>query len=139
MRNLNLSELFSLLGAFAFGGRFLKAAPHYSQDQMSDWQWELLTRLVRHAYDHVPFYRDLNGGASFHPDDLSLFGLYPLDFLSTLTPIPEIIAQLKSRRPDLRVCYPSHLKQNRSRDDRSGSGANSSAVHIGELGNVHPG
>jgi len=202
MRNLNLSELLSLLGAFAFGGRVLKAAPHYSRDHMSDWQWERLTRLVRHAYDHVPFYGDLYRGASFHPGELrtwddfqhlptvtkeqvianfpdrmlargyklhnlvvsrssgssgkvldiaydgsamvvytlaglrlygmgfryrpwhrqlyiytspyplhSLFGLYPLDFLSTLTPIPEIIAQLKSRKPDLLVCYPSHLKQ----------------------------
>ena len=41
----------------------------------------------------------------------SLLGLYPLDFLSTLTPIPEIISQIKSRKPHLLVCYPSHLKQ----------------------------
>jgi len=202
MRNLNLSELFSLFGAFVFGGRFLKVTPHYSREQMRDWQWERLTRLVRHAYENVPFYHDLYRGLSFRPDDLhtwddfhrlptvtkdqvianfpdrmlakgyklddlvvsrssgssgkvldiaydsramvlytlaglrlygmgfpyrpwhrqlyiytspyplnSLFGLYPLDFVSTLTPIPEIIAQLKSRKPDLLVCYPSHLKQ----------------------------
>jgi phenylacetate-CoA ligase len=202
MRNLKLGELFSLLGASVFGGRFLKATPFYSRDQMRDWQCERLKRLVRHAYENVPFYHDLYRGVSFHPDDLhswddfhrlpsvtkeqvianfpdrmlakgyklddlvvsrssgssgkvldiaydsramvlytlaglrlygmgfpyrpwhrqlyiytsryplnSLFGLYPLDFLSTLTPIPEIIAQLKSRKPDLLVCYPSHLKQ----------------------------
>lgn len=202
MRNLNLGELFSLLGALAFGGRFLKFTPQYSREQMRDWQWERLVRLVRHAYENVPLYHDLYRGVSFQPDDLktwddfhrlptvtkdqvianfpdrmlakgyalddlvvsrssgssgkvldiaydsramvlytlaglrlygmgftyrswhrqlyiytspyplnSLFGLYPLDFLSTLTPIPEIIAQLKARKPDLLVCYPSHLKQ----------------------------
>lgn len=202
MRNLNLSELFSLLGTFAFGGRFLKATPGYSREQMRAWQWERITSLVRHAYQNVPFYHDLYRGVSFHPEDLrswedfhqlptvskdhvinnfpdrmlargykledlvvsrssgssgkvldiaydsratvvyalaglrlynmgfsyrpwhrqmyiytsryplnSLFGLYPLDFLSTLTPIPQIITQLKSRKLDLLVCYPSHLKQ----------------------------
>jgi len=202
MRNLHLGELFSLLGAFSFGGRFLKATPHYSQEQMRDWQWERIVRLVRHAYDNVPFYHDLYRGVSFQPEDLrtwddfyrlptvskdqvitnfpnrmiakgfqldnlvvsrssgssgkvldiaydsraivlytlaglrlygmgfnyrpwnrqlyiytspyplnSLFGLYPLDFLSTLTPIPKIIMQLKRQKPDLLVCYPSHLKQ----------------------------
>ncbi len=202
MRNLNLRELSSLLGAFAFGGRLLKKTPHLSRDEMRTWQWERLQRLVRHAFDNVAFYRELYQAASFHPNDLrtwddfhrlpmvtkdqviahypdrmlakgyklddlvvsrssgssgkvldiaydsramviytlaglrlygmdfsyrpwhrqlyiytspyplnSLFGLYPLQFLSTLTPIPEIIAQLKSARPDLLVCYPSHLKQ----------------------------
>ena len=202
MRNLSLSELLTLLGAFAFGGRFLKVTPHYSREKLRDWQWKRLVRLVRHAYENVPFYHDLYRGVSFQPDDLrtwgdfhhlptvskdqvianfpdrmlakgyklddlvvsrssgssgkvldiaydsramvlytlaglrlygmgftyrpwhlqlyiytspyplnSLFGLYPLDFLSTLTPIPEIIAQLKARKPDLLVCYPSHLKQ----------------------------
>jgi phenylacetate-CoA ligase len=32
-------------------------------------------------------------------------------FVATLAPVPEIIAELRRRRPDLIVCYPSHLKQ----------------------------
>jgi phenylacetate-CoA ligase len=202
MRNLHLGELFSLLGAFAFGGRFLNKTPHLSRDEMRAWQWHHLQKLVHHAYTNVPFYRELYRQASFQPGDLkswddfhrlptvskdeviahfpdrmlargyqlddlvvsrssgssgkvldiaydgramviytlaglrlygmgfpyrpwhrqlyiytspyplnSLFGLYPLDFLSTLTPIPQIIEKLKSARPDLLVCYPSHLKQ----------------------------
>ena len=202
MRNLNLPELSSLLGAFAFGGRFLKKTPYFSRDQMQEWQWQRIQNLVNHAYVNVPFYRELYQTVSFHPDDLrswddfhrlpivtkdqvianypdrmlakgykledlvvsrssgssgkvldiaydsramviytlaglrlygmgfgyqpwhrqlyiytspyplnSLFGLYPLNFLSTLTPIPEIIEKLKTARPDLLVCYPSHLKQ----------------------------
>lgn len=202
MRDLSFLELCSLLNAFLFGGRFLKATPRYSPERMRAWQWNRLRKLVRHAYDHVPFYHDLYQAASFHPDDLrgwddfhhlptvtkdqviahfpgqmlarghaledlvvsrssgssgkvldiaydsramvvyllaglrlysmgfpyrpwhrqlyvytssypldSLFGLYPLRFVSTLAPIPEIIAKLKEYRPHLLVCYPSHLKQ----------------------------
>ncbi len=202
MRNLNIGELFALLGAFSFGGRFLHKTPHLSRDEMQAWQWTRLQRLVRHAYHNVPFYHETYQAASFHPDDLrswddfhrlpmvtkdqviahfpdrmlareyrlddlvvsrssgssgkvldiaydsramviytlaglrlygmgfdyrpwhrqlyiytspyplnSLFGLYPLHFLSTLTPIPEIIAKIKSTQSDLLVCYPSHLKQ----------------------------
>jgi len=202
MRDLTFHELLSLARAAVLDGRFLRATPHYSPDRMRAWQWDRLTRLVRHAWEHVPFYRDLYRAACFLPEDLrtwddfhrlptvtkdqvianfpdrtlargyrlddlvvsrssgssgkvldiaydsqamviytlaglrlydmgfsyrpwhrqlyiytspypldSLFGLYPLDFLSTLTPIPEIIARLKSGKPDLLVCYPSHLKQ----------------------------
>jgi len=52
-------------------------------------QLEKLQRLVRHAYDHVPYYRRLFDGARFHPDDLrSLEDLrrIPLSDKSTLAP-----------------------------------------------------
>ena len=202
MRNLTFAERLSLLRSFVFDRRLLKETPYYSRDRMRAWQWERICKLVRHAYENVPFYAEHYRNASFHPDDLrswedfhrvpsvtkdqviasfperilatgfkldqlvvsrssgssgkvldiayddramitymlaglrlykmgfdyrpwhrqlyiytspyplkSLFGLYPLDFVSTLTPIPEIIAQIKLRRPDLLVCYPSHLKQ----------------------------
>ena len=70
MRNLNLPELSSLLGAFAFGGRFLKKTPYFSRDQMQEWQWQRIQNLVNHAYVNVPFYRELYQTVSFHPDDL---------------------------------------------------------------------
>jgi hypothetical protein len=70
MRNLNLGELFSLLGAFTFGGRFLNKTPHLSRDEMRDWQWQRIRKLVTHAYTNVPFYRELYQAAAFHPGDL---------------------------------------------------------------------
>jgi phenylacetate-CoA ligase len=202
MRNLTFAERLSLLRSFVFDRRLLKETPYYSRDRMLAWQWERICKLVRHAYENVPFYAKYYRSASFHPNDLrsledfhrmpsvtkdqvianfperilatgvkldqsvvsrssgssgkvldiayddramitymlaglrlykmgfdyrpwhrqlyiytsryplnSLFGLYPLAFVSTLTPIPEIISQVKLRRPDLLVCYPSHLKQ----------------------------
>jgi phenylacetate-CoA ligase len=33
-------------------------------------QWEKLKRLVRHAYDHVPYYRAMYDAAGFHPERL---------------------------------------------------------------------
>lgn len=202
MRDLTVPELALLLRTFLFGARFLKKAPHYSPEQMRDWQWQRITRLVRHAWANVPFYRDHFGAVSFEPGDLkswddfrrlpvltkdhvianfpdrilargtdldalivsrssgssgkaldiaydsaavaiytlaglrlyrmgfpylpwhrqlyvytspypldSLFGLFPLKFVPTLAPIPEIIAQIRTWKPDLLVCYPSHLKQ----------------------------
>ncbi|MCB1376929.1 MAG: phenylacetate--CoA ligase family protein [Alphaproteobacteria bacterium] len=202
MRSLNATELFSVLRAFLVGGRFLRTTPHYSRDQMRDWQWQRIKRLVGHAFDNVEFYRDHYRKVGFAPGDLkswddfhrlpsvskdqviaaypgrmiargyrlddlvvsrssgssgkpldiaydsramtiytlaglrlygmgfsyrpwhrqlyvytspypldSLFGLYPLTFVSTLAPIADIIAALKKTRPQLLVCYPSHLKQ----------------------------
>jgi len=202
MRDLTLSEHAALLRKFLFGSSFLKRTPHLSREQMLDWQWERISRLVRHAWDHVPFYRDHYGKVSFEPGDLkswddfhrlptltkdqvianfpdrmlasgrqlddlivsrssgssgkaldiaydgeavviytlaglrlyrmgfpyrprqrqlyiytspypieSLFGFFPLKFVPTLAPIPEIIAEIRAWRPDLLVCYPSHLKQ----------------------------
>jgi phenylacetate-CoA ligase len=202
MRDLTFAERLALLRSFLFGRRLLQQTPDYSRERMRAWQWERIRRLVRHAYENVPFYTEHYRSVSFHPNDLrswedfhrippvtkdqvianfperilarglkldelvvsrssgssgkvldiayddramivymlaalrlygmgfayrpwhrqlyiytspyplkSLFGLYPLDFVSTLTPIPEIIEQIKLRRPDLLVCYPSHLRQ----------------------------
>jgi phenylacetate-CoA ligase len=67
-------------------------------------------RLYQMAFRYRPWHRQVYVYTSPYPLN-SLFGLYPLHFLSTLTPIPEIIAALKRIRPHLLVCYPSHLKQ----------------------------
>ena len=202
MRNLKLRELVDLLRAFATGGRFLATTPHLSSERTREWQWQKLVTLVRHAYDKVPFYRDLYTNAGFQPGDLkdwsdfhrlptvskeqvianypdriiakgfdpeslivsrssgssgkpldiaydatamttymlaglrlyrmgfdykpwhrqlyvytspyplnSIFGLYPLTFVSTLAPIPDIVKSIRETRPHLLVCYPSHLEQ----------------------------
>jgi phenylacetate-CoA ligase len=202
MRTLSLREHFDLLRTFVAGSGFLRQSPHFSREQMLDWQWQRIKSLVTHAYADVPFYRDIYGKAGFAPGDLknwddfhrlptvskdqvianyphgmvargfklealvvsrssgssgkpldiaydspamaiymlaglrlygmgfkyrpwhrqlyiytspyplnSLFGLYPLHFVSTLAPIPDIIAAIKKTKPHLLVCYPSHLRQ----------------------------
>ena len=202
MRDLSPRELVSLLRTSLTGSRFLKTTPHLSRDEMSHWQWQRISALVRHAYDNVPFYRDHYGGAGFEPGDLkswddfhrlptvskqdviasypsrmlaggcdpehlivsrssgssgqpmdiaydaaamaiytlaglrlyrmgfdyrpwhrqlyvytspypfdSVFGLYPLTFVSTLAPLSDIVRAIRDTRPHLLVCYPSHLKE----------------------------
>jgi len=202
MRNLRLSELIGIAARMLTRGRFLKRTPFWSRDEMQAWQLRRIRELVRHAFEHIPFYTDLYRGAGFAPDDLktwddfrrlpcvtkdqvisnyparmlkaghnldelivsrssgssgkvldicydsdamityvlaglrlykmcftyrpwhkqvyvytspypmeSLLGLYPLHFVPTLAPVNEILTTLKKVKPDLLVCYPSHLKQ----------------------------
>ncbi|HEY9247945.1 MAG TPA: hypothetical protein VIO38_02390 [Rariglobus sp.] len=202
MRDLSIRELGSLLRELAAGGRFLRRSPYFSRDEMLAWQFARIRRLVAHAREHIPFYREHYGRAGFEAGDLktwddfrrlppvtkddvianyparmlragydldrlivsrssgssgkvldicydgdamvvyalaglrlyqmgfkyrpwhrqlyiytspyplsSLFGLYPMRFVSTLTPIPEIAAAVEREQPRLLVCYPSHLKQ----------------------------
>jgi phenylacetate-CoA ligase len=67
-------------------------------------------RLYRMGFPYRPWHRQVYIYTSPYPLD-SLFGAYPLHFLSTLTPPEEILKALGTLRPDLLICYPSHLKQ----------------------------
>ena len=67
-------------------------------------------RLFTMGFKYRPWHRQSYIYTSPYPMN-SLFGLFPLDHISTLMPIPEAIAHLKNAPPDLLVCYPSHLKQ----------------------------
>ena len=67
-------------------------------------------RLYRMGFPYRPWHRQVYIYTSPYPLD-SLFGTYPLHFLSTLTPPEEILKALAALRPDLLICYPSHLKQ----------------------------
>lgn len=67
-------------------------------------------RLYRMGFRYLPWHKHLYVYTSPYPLS-SLFGLYPLHFVSTLTPIPEIVSALRRVRPALLVCYPSHLRQ----------------------------
>jgi phenylacetate-CoA ligase len=67
-------------------------------------------RLYQMAFRYRPWHRQAYVYTSPYPLN-SLLGLYPLYFLSTLTPVPELIAALQRIRPHLLVCYPSHLKE----------------------------
>ncbi|MEO8377122.1 MAG: hypothetical protein ABI579_05565 [Candidatus Sumerlaeota bacterium] len=202
MRDLRFSEVLGLFRGLTREYRFLKRAPQMSREEMQAWQFQRIQELVAHAYENVPFYRDLYDSVSFRPGDLktwqdfarlpivtkdqviqnypdrmlarevnrddlvisrssgssgkvldiaydskamttyilaglrlyrmgfsyrprhkqlyvytspypmnSLMGLYPMVFVSTLAPIREIIDAIVREKPDLLVCYPSHLKQ----------------------------
>lgn len=67
-------------------------------------------RLYGMGFRYLPWNRQLYIYTSPYPLN-SMFGLYPMTFVPTLAPVPEIIAALRSARPDLLVCYPSHLRQ----------------------------
>ena len=67
-------------------------------------------RLYRMGFNYRPWHRQLYVYTSPYPLS-SLFGLYPLVFIPTLAPVPQIVEAIKTRSPDLLVCYPSHLKQ----------------------------
>lgn len=67
-------------------------------------------RLFNMGFSYRPWHRQTYIYTSPYPMN-SLFGLFPLDHIPTLTPIPETIAALMAAPPDLLVCYPSHLKQ----------------------------
>jgi len=191
-----------LLKGLVLGARSTRRTPYLSQDEMRSRQLDRLRQMVAHAYETVPFYREIYRGVGFEPGDLrdeatfqklptvtkdqvieafpdrilsskfeledliisrssgssgkvldvaydahtmiayvlatirlyqmgfdyrpwhrhvyvytspypidSVFGLYPLTFVSTLAPIDEILCVLMDVNPQLVVCYPSHLRQ----------------------------
>jgi phenylacetate-CoA ligase len=67
-------------------------------------------RLYQMGFAYKPWHRQLYIYTSPYPLN-SLMGLYPLEFIPTLAPVREIIDKMISFKPDLLVCYPSHLRQ----------------------------
>jgi phenylacetate-CoA ligase len=67
-------------------------------------------RLYQMGFHYRPWHWQLYIYTSPYPFR-SVFGLYPLHFISTLSPMEEIVAAIKRVNPDLLVCYPSHLQQ----------------------------
>lgn len=86
-------------------------------------------RLYRMGFNYRPWHRQSYIYTSPYPMK-SLFGLFPLEHLSTLTPIPEVIARLQRSKPDLLVCYPSHLKQLAQELELAGKKLNLRAVSV---------
>jgi phenylacetate-CoA ligase len=76
-------------------------------------------RMYRMAFDYKPWHRQTYIYTSPYPMS-SLFGMFPMRFLSTLTPPEETLRELRAHPPDLLVCYPSHLRmlvQNMNAED----------------------
>lgn len=68
-----------------------------------------MVRLYRMAFAYQPWHKQTYIYTTPYPVS-SLFGLYPVQFISTLTPIQETISLLRKNPPDFLVCYPSHLR-----------------------------
>jgi len=66
-------------------------------------------RLCWMAFPYRPWHRQTYIYTSPYPLD-SLFGMYPMEFISTLEPIADALEKLRERPPDLLICYPSHLR-----------------------------
>lgn len=63
--------------------RELESTQWLSKDELNDFQLAQIQRLVRHAYEHVPFYRERYQRAGVHPDDIqSLEDFQALPFLT---------------------------------------------------------
>jgi phenylacetate-CoA ligase len=67
-------------------------------------------RVYQMGFRYRPWHRHVYIYTSPYPLS-SLFGMYPLTFVSTLAPIDEILRVLIATRPQLLICYPSHLRQ----------------------------
>lgn len=67
-------------------------------------------RLFELYTPYLPWHRLVYVYTSEYPSR-SLFGLYPMNLIPTLTPMPEILARIKQLRPHLLACYPSHLRE----------------------------
>lgn len=48
----------------------LEKSQYWSADQLRDLQWQRLRRLLKEAYDHVPYYREMFDGLGIHPEDI---------------------------------------------------------------------
>jgi phenylacetate-CoA ligase len=50
--------------------RFLDASQHWSREQLESYRNEKLQRLIRHCYDHVPYYRRVMKEYRLQPRDI---------------------------------------------------------------------
>ena len=52
---------------------FAKQVEGWSAEQIQTYQWQQLTTLLHHAYDHVPYYKKLFKTQGITPDDIKSF------------------------------------------------------------------
>lgn len=74
MRRLRPFEVLGILTRMFTQGRFLHRTPFWPREQMRDWQFQRIQKLVQHAYDHIPFYGELYRSVGFAPGDLKSWG-----------------------------------------------------------------
>ena len=100
MQNLVLAAFSSHLDRQRYGGRFLEFRNLLEESQfwpsarMDAWQDDRLRSIVRHAYEHVPYYHELFNHHGIHPNKFA--GREHLDKIPILTK-----ETIKKRLPDL--------------------------------------
>lgn len=67
-------------------------------------------RMLRLGFPYRPWHKQVYVYTSPYPMS-SLLGAFPMHFISTLSPPTQILREIQRQRPDLLVCYPSHLRQ----------------------------
>src|SRR5690242_9638854 len=100
-----ISAFSGYLGRQRYGGRYpefralLDEAQYWDGARMRAWQDERLRAVVRHAYDHVPYYREVFDHRGIRPGEIG--GVADLHRLPVLTrdTVKRRIEDLKSRRP----------------------------------------
>jgi phenylacetate-CoA ligase len=50
--------------------KFIKQAQWWTPEQIQKYQWQQLTGLLRHAYEHVPYYKEVFKIRGITPDDI---------------------------------------------------------------------
>jgi len=70
MRSLSLQEILSLAARLLTERRTLWQNPKRSLDEIRAWQFARIGKLVQHAYENVPFYKDIYSSIGFQPGDL---------------------------------------------------------------------
>jgi phenylacetate-CoA ligase len=105
VQNALISTFSGHLGKQRYGGRYrefralLEEAQHWEAGKMRAWQDERLRVVVRHAYDHVPYYRELFDRHGLKPEHIGGAGdLHRIPVLTRDT-VKQRIEDLKSRRP----------------------------------------
>jgi len=68
-RSVPLSWLYGR--EFIRTNEFLEKSQHWSSEHHIEYQLDNLKKLLRHAYDNVPYYNELFRSVDFHPDDFN--------------------------------------------------------------------
>ena len=105
VQNALVSAFSAHLGKQRYGGRYrefcalLEEAQHWDAARMGAWQDERLRTVIRHAYEHVPYYRELFDHHGIDPAKFA--GREHLARIPVLTreTVKRRIEELKSRRP----------------------------------------
>lgn len=105
LQDMLVSAFSARLERQRYGGRFkefqslLEESQWWDANRMGEWQDERLRALIKHAHEHVPYYRELFDRHGIDPDKFS--GRADLPRIPTLTreTVKRRIDDLKSRRP----------------------------------------
>jgi len=114
VQNLLLSVFSARLGRQRYGGRFpefralLEESQWWERERMRDWQLAQLRRVLAHAKEHVPYYRECFAHRGFDPKRIeSMDDLRRLPVLSRDT-LKHHLADLVSRDPSRQPLTEGH-------------------------------